>query len=287
MLLDQKYVNNLKRKVVNLDLLFNTKQKEKDVKATSFMIRNSVKINSGTDDFATASCNGVPMTCNAGEEVTITATYPIGVNEIFADCEYKEVSAEAQTEIFQVTTEEWAIEEATYAYSTITGTDITAEIAATNPVNIYDEIIEALKVMVNRKYSKKDMIVVLDEIYSLELDKMDLSCCDLAVKTSDAKSTMAKKLGVKEVVEVTSDVLNGNLEGVELLDTEKVKFRIYVPELHPVLDYCKTPLNTHDYSGEQHQGVTRIYGKELIGAGEIQAGDSEVHMYFADPTVTP
>lgn len=287
MLMDQKYVNKMKRKFIDMDALFNTKQRNKNVQATTFMIRNSVKINSGTDDFASATCNGVPMTCNAGEEVTITATYPIGVNEIFADCEYKEVSAEAQTEIFQVTTEEWAVEEATYAYSTITGTDVTSEIIATNPINIYDEIVEALKIMVGRKYSKKDMIIVMDEFYSMDLDKLDLACCDLGVKTSDAKSTMARKLGVKQVYETTSDILNGNLEGATLLDSEKVKFRIYVPELHPFFDYCKTPLNTHDYSGEQHQDVTRIYGKELIGAGELEAGDSEVHVFYADPTPTP
>ncbi len=276
-----KYVPQMKRKVVNLDLLFNTKQKNKETQTSTFMLRNSVKINKGTENDA-ASCNGVPMTCNAGEEVPITAVYPLGVNEVFADCAFKEVEGEARSEIIAVTTEEWALTEATYGYSTFTGTDITTEANAPELVNIQDQIALAVNTLIGKGYSAKDIIVAINEKEFINMQAQKLTCCDLAVQTSDARTTASTAFGIKAVVSVPAIVLSGQIDGV-MTPEEEIKFRAYVPELHPLIDYCKTALRIEDYSGSEHSGVTRIYGKELLGAGEIQAGDSETHVFYIDP----
>jgi hypothetical protein len=271
MLMDQQLVARLKRRSVNLDVLFNTKQKNKNAQATTFMVRNSVKINKGTADFANVTCNGVPMTCNSGEQAVITATYPMGVNEVFADCAYKEVESQVKSEMFSITAEEWAIEEAKYGYSTFTGEDITAEVTAET---LYNQIKVGINKLIDNGYNKKDMLVVISEKLENEFQSLNLACCDLAVQMSDGKSTLGKAYGVKEVVAVPQIVINGD-------ETNDVAFRVYVPEMHPLVDYCKIPLVIEDFNGEEVKG-TRIYGRELLGAGELDAGKSEVHAFFAE-----
>lgn len=281
----RKYVPEMKRRTVNLDLLFNTKMKNKDTQATAFHVRNTVAIKKGNTAFASVTCNGVPMTCNAGTDVTITANYPMGANEVFADCSFMDVSDEAKADIVAATVENWALTEATFAYSTFTGTDLTTEVIALNAANTYEEIAYLVKQLTSRGYAKKDIIVAIEEGVGIDLAALDLGCCDLAVKTSDEKSVAAKKLGIKEIVEVPADVLSGNITGAVLTPATTIKIRAYVPELHPLLDYCKKDLRIEEFSSDENSNDVRIYGKEYLGAGEIQAGDSEVHAFFADTIV--
>lgn len=272
------YVPEMKRRTVNLDLLFNTKSKNKDVQATSFHSRASVTIKKGTSAFSSVTCNGVPMTCNTGNDVVITANYPLGANEVFADCSFKDVSAEAKADVLSDTVERWALTEATYGYSVITGTDVTSS-AVTIP-NLYEKMALLIKTLTDKGYRKQDIIVAIEEGAALDLAASDLSCCDLSVRTSDEKSTTARKLGIKEVVEMPADVISGNISGAVLTPQTTILMRAYVPELHPLLDYCKEDLRIEEFSSEENSNDVRIFGKEYLGAGELEAGDSEAHTFF-------
>jgi hypothetical protein len=267
----QEYVRNLKRRTINLDLLFNTKVKKKNQQSTTFMIRDKVKINKGTDfDGDGFDCNGIPLNCNAGTNTVFTANYPIGVNEIFTDCDYKEVETEAKAEQFQIAAEDWALTEGTYGYSLFTGKDITEQVT---DLTLYDQLIAGVDELLDNGYNKKDIIIVIAEKLENKFTSLNLACCDMAVKTSDSKSTLSAALGVKAVVGLPQAIINGS-------STQDIAFRVYIHEYHTLFDYCVDPLEIEYYKGESVRG-TRIWGKEQAGGGEIDPGNSEVHAFFA------
>lgn len=282
----QRFVKDYKQNHVELSMLFNTKFMNDNAQTTTMMFRDKILFRKGTGDF-TAVCNGIPLVCNAGSREEITADYPVGVNEVFNDCDYRELSAAEQQDQVQIVSEEWVVQEATYGYNNMTGTDLTAEMDAVIPafVNGYEEVAYAVKALVKNGYSKKDMIIALDENFATDLATLDYGCCDMGARLSDPKSTLAKKLGVIQALEVPTEVLSGVIDGTPLTDDTTIKFRVYIRELNSLHVWCKDDLLMENISTDELSRAPRVYGKELLGALSIDSDNSEVHAFYEAPAI--
>ena len=292
-------IPELKRMTVNLDLLFNTKARNKNGQTTSFQTRIAAKINRGSG--AIASCNGIPINCNAADIFEITAQDPFSVNEIFHDCSFKDLTPEEIMSIYTATTAEMAVYEATYGYSKQTPliTDITAEMAAdTTITTTTDEIVYAIKKLTTNGYSRRDLIVALDEGIATEFAMQDLECCDYGIQSRDpqeVRTNLAKKLGVMAVVDVPTSVLSGHFEFKEngtnetpLTPETTVKFRVYVKDYSMLTDYCKDEIIMRDVTDKGYAGnVTQIIGAEYLGFGVYDTNNSGVFAYMAEPAAPP
>lgn len=280
----QRFVKDYKQNHVDLSTLFNTKFMNDNAQTTTMLFRDKVVMRKGTGDF-TAVCNGIPLTCNAGSRQDVTADYPLGVNEVFNDCDYRELSASEQQDQIQVVSEEWVVQEATFGYNNMTGTDLTPEMDLLTFANGYEEIAYAVKALVKNGYSKKDMIIALDENFATDLSSLDYACCDLSARLSDPKSTLAKKLGVIQAVEVPTEVLSGVIDGTPLTPETTIKFRVYIRELNSLHVWCKDDLIMENISTDELSKAPRVYGKELLGALSIDSDDSEVHAFYELPVI--
>lgn len=275
------FIDTLKKKVVPVGELFNIKYKNPTSQTDTFHMRNKITVKKDGATI-TGSCNGIPVTCNAGKDFQVTADQPIKINEIYNDCDYKTMKSD-KDEVSRLTLEVAEVEglaEATYGYSQMTGTDITSKIAS--KTSALEEIAEGIKEVTSKGYNRKDLIIALDEIYALDLEMADLSCCDFAIRTSKAKDVLAKKTGVKMVMAVPRDVLSGNFDEQPLTPRTTVKFRVYVKDYALLKDFCRAETVIRS-AGGNYAKATQVIGEYQIGFGLVD-NEAEAHAYYE---VTP
>lgn len=250
-----------------------------DLTTNTFRRRKRAKITrNGTP--LTGTCNGIKSNCNTFDEMTLTMDQTLEVNEKYTDCNFMSLSTEERRALFTEFVKDWTEDELTGIYALIGGTDLTADIDAnTDLVNFYDEIIFGIARMLSNGYRKENLMIIINEESALGLDALDLSCCDLAVRTSDPKSVMAQKLKVRQVIELPSNVISGVDDPADLTPETTVKFRIYAYEETKYGTACKMGVDVRQLSGDEIG--QQIIGKQNYGFSIFNADNSEVHAFEA------
>lgn len=245
----------------------------------SFTRRKRAKITrNGTA--LTGTCNGIKSNCNTYDDLTLTMDQKLEVNEKYADCDFSRLTTAERKALFTEFVKDWTEMELTGIYSLIGGTDLTEAIAAeTSIVNFYDEVLFGVKRMLTNGYRREDLIIVINESAAIDLDALDLACCDMGVRTNDNKSTLAKKLRVRQVIELPANVISGVDDASTLTPETTVKFRIYAYEETKYGVSCKLGIDIRELSGDEMG--QQIIGKENYGFSIFNADDSEVHAFEA------
>lgn len=229
------------------------------------------------------TCNGIKANCNSFEDLTLTIDQKISVNEKYTDCDFSSMSTAERKNLFTEFVKDWTEAELRMVFTLMKGTDITDELEAdTTVTNIYDEIVTGVGDLMDQGYRSDDIVLVLNQRYHLEMKKLDLACCDMAVRTGDQKSTLAQALEIKQAISIPADVISGNTvaNGGEYDGTAEttIKFRMYAYSETKFGASCKRGIDVRSLSGDEVG--EQIIGDELIGFSQFNTLNSEVHAYM-------
>jgi len=264
-------LKSLKSDYVNLGALFNLRDKNSKAQVSNFTVRSKPRINKGATAIGETDYK-LPVNINTVTFKNLTATEPLSVNEIFVDHHRKDLTDAEKAEALDMTAQRYAVTEATYGYYMQTPEllDVTADILAIPDATRSDELFSGVKQMVGNGWNAKDLIVVISEIFALDLANEDYQVPDYSVKTTDMISPLSKKLGVAGVVVAPADALSGNYLDAVLTPATTADWRIYVKEYACFKTWDESMVEFRNIVTLEYPGsVPQLIGAELMGFGQF------------------
>lgn len=266
----QGKLEQLIKEQINLELLFNTNDRDPMTKTSRFTISKPATIKK-----VRGTCGTIEPDCASHSNAEIIADYYLGVNQIYDGCEC-DVNAAVLAGDLKQTANDWSREIAMYAYDSAfpKWEDVTTIVTG---VNARELITSATKELIKSQgFALSELIVVVNEDTYFDLLELEMACCDMNVQTSMVGTILGKKLGYKAIVYVPQEILGND-----------IKFAIYAPNLLPIKKYCETPLDLREKKAGDNRVVdmiTQLGGEAYIGSDYVQQ-DAGVYVLNTPPVV--
>lgn len=257
-------IPELKKDYVNMDVLFNTRRKNKNQTTTFRTSLAGGRIRTGAEA-GTGYCGGIPVHCAEFDSFSVIADKPMEVNEVYPKCLEEFVASDVNSEL-NIIAKEWAETEAADAYKEMLAAgifDVTADALATTTAA--DKVTVAIEKLLEEGWALQDILVVVNDSMYMALGREDITCCDRAVQTAEIGSALVNKFGIKGLIHMPTNIISG---GVPADNTEKVEVLAYVRDLAMFHTFCENTPELRSVTDLEYTGqVTQIIGSEFYGFG--------------------